>query len=669
MDSTKGHLDQERKNLQSTTRIPPSDATTAENKTQEDTFFPMPDTPNIKSFDACASIVPFVAKNTAYHDLTGRFPHQSSRGNEYLLIVYDYDSNAILHSVLKNKTGAEIKRGWTSIHERLTRGGNQPKLYILDNEASADLKSGMKKNGLDYQLVPPHVHRRNAAERAIQTFKNHLLAFLATCDPDFPVSEWDRLLFQAELTLNLLRSSRVNPKLSSYAYLFGNFDFNKTPLAPPGTRVAVHLKPDQRASWAYHTEEGWYIGPSMEHYRCVKCYVPTTSRERNVDTLQFFPKKIPFPRITTEDYLKQAASDIVAILKNPPSSIPYLAYGDTTNNAIVQIATLLGRAESPPPVLPIHPPRVQLQSHPPRVPQQTHPPRVQIPAHPPRVPVPTHPPRVQLRTHPPRVQIQPLARPKQVLPLKPKSNRVSLPRGQHHKSRLQRRYALRSNGTPTQPLLQHMQAIALATFHHDVNHIYNDLGKKETINTLLHGKNGTTWTTSLCNEFGRLAQGFDDKIVGTDTIDFIHKTEVPSDKKVTYGNFICDYRPLKSEPYRVRLTVGGDKLPYDDDAGSPAASLLETKLILNSTISDADKGARFLTADLKDHFLASPMKDPEFMRIKYKYFPAAIRQQYDLERFVSSDDYIYIRIKKGMYGLKQAALLAYQHLVNQLAPN
>ncbi len=87
------------------------------------------------------------------------------------------------------------------------KGGNQPKIYILDNEASADLKKGLKKYGMDYQLVPPHVHRRNAAERAIRTYKNHLLAFLATCDPEFPVSEWDRMLFQVELTLNLLRSS------------------------------------------------------------------------------------------------------------------------------------------------------------------------------------------------------------------------------------------------------------------------------------------------------------------------------------------------------------------------------------------------------------------------------------------------------------------------------
>ena len=76
-----------------------------------------------------------------------------------------------------------------------------------------------------------------------------------------------------------------------------------------------------------------------------------------------------------------------------------------------------------------------------------------------------------------------------------------------------------------------------------------------------------------------------------------------------------------------------------------------------------------MTADLKDHFLASPMANPEFMRIRYKYFPQAIRQQYHLDRFVTTDGYIYIRIKKGMYGLKQAAILAYKHLVNQLAPH
>jgi hypothetical protein len=199
---------------------------------------------------------------------------------------------------LKNKTGAKIKRGWTYIHERLAKGGNQPKLYILNNKASTDVKKSLAKYGLNHQLVPPHLHRRNAAERAIRTFKNHLLACLPICDSNFPVSEWDRILFQVKLTLNLLRSSRVNPKLSAYAYLNGNFDFNKTPLAPPGTKVIVHLKPDQQASCAYHGEEGWYVGPSMEH----KCYLPITGQERDVDTLEFFPKSILFPKVSIKDY-------------------------------------------------------------------------------------------------------------------------------------------------------------------------------------------------------------------------------------------------------------------------------------------------------------------------------------------------------------------------------
>jgi hypothetical protein len=218
-----------------------------------------------------------------------------------VLIAHDCDSNSMLRCPLKNETGAEIKRGWTTTHETLASGGNQPKLHILDNEASADLKKALRKHGLEHQLVPPHLRRQNAVERAIQTWKNHFLAVLAACNLEFPVSKWDRLLFQAELTLNLRRDSRVNPKLSAHAHLFGNFDFNETPLAPPGTRTAVHLKPDQRASWACHGEEGWHVGPSMERRCCVKRCLPSTARARDVDTLQFFPKKIPFPKMLTED--------------------------------------------------------------------------------------------------------------------------------------------------------------------------------------------------------------------------------------------------------------------------------------------------------------------------------------------------------------------------------
>ena len=138
------------------------------------------------------------------------------------------------------------------------------------------------------------MHRRNAAKRAIRTFKNHMMSGFATCDKDFPLAEWDRLLPQAEVTLNLLCTSRVNPKLSAHAYLFGNFDFNKTPLAPPGT-ILIHKKSKDRGSWDYHGVEGWYIGPSPEHYRCLKCYNPDTLSEVDTNTLQLVPKSTPIP--------------------------------------------------------------------------------------------------------------------------------------------------------------------------------------------------------------------------------------------------------------------------------------------------------------------------------------------------------------------------------------
>ena len=131
---------------------------------------------------------------------------------------------------------------------------------------------------------------------------------------------------------------------------------------------------------------------------------------------------------------------------------------------------------------------------------------------------------------------------------------------------------------------------------------------------------------------------------------------------------VCDYRPLKEEKHRVRVTVGGDRLPCTQDAGSPAADLLETKILLNSTISNARKGARFMSLDIKDHFLATPMADPEYMRVRIKYIPPDIQDQYSIDKLVSNDGWVYIKIQKGMPGLKQAAILAYQHLKNSLEP-
>ena len=91
------------------------------------------------------------------------------------------------------------------------------------------------------QLAPPHIHRRNAAERAICTCKNHFVAGLSSADNNFPIYLWCWMVKQSEITINLLRTSRINPRLSDYAKIFGQFDFNATPMAPPGTEKS-HMK-------------------------------------------------------------------------------------------------------------------------------------------------------------------------------------------------------------------------------------------------------------------------------------------------------------------------------------------------------------------------------------------------------------------------------------------
>ena len=71
-----------------------------------------------------------------------------------------------------------------------------------------------------------------------------------------------------------------------------------------------------------------------------------------------------------------------------------------------------------------------------------------------------------------------------------------------------------------------------------------------------------------------------------------------------------------------------------DDVASLAANLLETKVLLNSTISDAAQGARFCTGDLKDYFLGSIMPSPEYMKVHLSKFSEDIINQYHKHGFV-----------------------------------
>jgi hypothetical protein len=107
------------------------------------------------------------------------------------------------------------------MYDDLQKAGINSVLHRLDNETSKELIKEIENKGLKYQIASPGDHRLNHAERAIQTFKNHFILILYGTDSGFPAKQWDQLITQAVMTLNMCRPSRINPKLSGYQQVWG----------------------------------------------------------------------------------------------------------------------------------------------------------------------------------------------------------------------------------------------------------------------------------------------------------------------------------------------------------------------------------------------------------------------------------------------------------------
>ena len=182
------------------------------------------------------------------------------------IVMVVIDSHVILVTPMKNRTDQEMRLAYLTLLKRVKNAGAQVLKHVLDNECSDEMRE-MIRMECKLEFVPPGCHRRNIAEAAIKNFKNHFVAILSGTDPAFPVTLWDKLLPQAELTTNLLRQSNTVPTVSAQAHLFGTFDFNRMPLAPMGCAVQVHEDADKRKTWQHHTVHGWYLATSPDHYR------------------------------------------------------------------------------------------------------------------------------------------------------------------------------------------------------------------------------------------------------------------------------------------------------------------------------------------------------------------------------------------------------------------
>ena len=294
-ETSMGHLNQTRRNVRSTRPLEMSNTTTLRGKKMRDVYMSVYNT-----------------RETIFSDQTGQFPTRSQRGNKYIMVMVEIDSNAILVEPMTSRKDAEMIRAYDALITRLRRAGSAPIKHVLDNEISDNMKAHIRDTcKMQIELVPPGCHRRNAAEVAIRNFKAHFLSVLAGVADDFPMSLWDRLLPQTEITLNLIRQSNATPTVSAYAHLCGPFDYNKMPLAPMGCNVQVHEKADSRGTWAYHTVDGWYINTSPEHYRTHTCHIKETRSERFSDTVDFKHKRITNPSITNADKVMVAIKEVV----------------------------------------------------------------------------------------------------------------------------------------------------------------------------------------------------------------------------------------------------------------------------------------------------------------------------------------------------------------------
>ena len=135
----------------------------------------------------------------------------------------------------------------------------------------------------------------------IRNFKAHLLSMLAGVDPQFPVTHWDLLLHQAEITINVLCASQIDPAESAWEFMCGPFNYNVTPLGPPGCRIIIHAKGTIRRTRDFKGIECFYIGPAMNHYRCYTLLRNKTQAIVVSDNIIFWHHTLNLTVLTAED--------------------------------------------------------------------------------------------------------------------------------------------------------------------------------------------------------------------------------------------------------------------------------------------------------------------------------------------------------------------------------
>ena len=137
---------------------------------------------------------------------------------------------------------------------------------------------------------------------------------------------------------------------------------------------------------------------------------------------------------------------------------------------------------------------------------------------------------------------------------------------------------------------------------------------------------------------------------GTDTIFFIPASKVPFSRKVTYIQKVCTYRSDKAEPNQTGFTAMGNFITdYGGEISTETVGLELIRMHWNSILST--KKTKYMTMDISNMYLNTLLDRFEYMRMKLNNFPQEIIDEYKLNDIVNSNGWIYMEIRKALYGL------------------
>jgi hypothetical protein len=365
-------------------------------------------------------------------------------------------------------------------------------------------------------------------EREIRTFKEHFVAGLSSVDPTFPLHLWDRLLPQAEITLNLLRTSRLHPQLSAAAHFHGLLDYNKKNFPPPGCKIIAHEKPGKRRTWATPGQRGYSLGPAMHHYRCQNVYISAMASERIVDTLEFFSHNFPMPQLSSKDILIMADNDMSNELKKTHPEVPFSHIGDETIAALTTLAEIFKNKFQKVQILGL--PTAPAKAAERTIPAESSNPILASPM----------PQRCQTRSQTIINAEDTINAPLLPRVVTPMTSRPAPPRVPMRSQNLSPRNLSQDNFFNMETA---NMAIALGSHHWSQHHYANAVvhpvtGKEMEYMAIMKDPSlQPLWKRGFGNEVGRLFQGIRD-IPGTNTCFFVELTNIPKDRQITYGKIV-----------------------------------------------------------------------------------------------------------------------------------